>query len=1018
MNLACAFLLWGVVAAGEVTVTSSTCAVTFDGARIAQVRNLATGDLLAAEGGEFQILDARGNPVALNAVTVERRNGGAIISAASERGDCLAVTVHADGEDVCLRFDAEVAEPGLRAISFVIKDFRGATTFIAPILGGMALTPETPVNGVEHMYPGNWQSQFAILQSQAGGVWVRSTDTAFGFKHVKFARNGSLSTIVFRDEAQAPFTQHRRFVSPEWRIAAYKGDWRIPAGRYREWMARAFDLQPFEPGSWEDGIRCVVTTSIGGITERGLGLLAARVRPAQTLLYIPSWRTHAYDVMYPDYEPEEGAVGLVRAARHLGFHVMLHVDMPGVTGAHSFFEEVRAHQLRDAVTLEPIGWWLDKHLPQSFYFINPASPVFRAEFVRRMQDIAAALPANAIHLDVSAPTWNDGNGFIDGMSYPQGAARLHEDLVRALPDVVWGGEHLTESTLRRERFWQLWGDHPANRFQHPITTALYWPYCRAYGYLGMPDPALGAEHYERYLRQHDRNGVIVTIPISNLESELDAVNPILDVLFDLARIHQDSRLVPDLDATAANGDYICWRNDAATLRTERRDEIMASVYNGETVFAHTSGAKSTPGLFPAGPWPAWNRHGAFGLDPHRAMLLTPQRPPVPPFHIRRIEGSAAMVQRVAAYPGATVLILAPYPPEPLVRLAEGFSEAETFTRREGVLRPLEDGAVCQFEERSCGGVMRRAMYVVPPWKKDVRGWTTGARFLVDAPGRAELRFAIGIDDEARETDGATFLASVNGEQRFKRHYSGRQWEEVVIPLDDLTPGAVTLELATHPGPADDAAWDLGLFAEPGLYAGTEPSPGPTTLTFRAGSRSYGEIIGASRTGRHRLEVPARSAGAIVLFEEDVAECETPLDLVGAGLPACIEQAVGATPGSVWHAGEVMKKCSGGEERRALFAHPPAGGRTVFPWIGRLPEGVSHLRFGAGIADGANTDGVTFEVRINGDSVWQRLTTGPGWHDDAIDLAPLAGDAIVLELVTDSGRTNHCDWACWSRAVIE
>ncbi len=37
--------------------------------------------------------------------------------------------------------------------------------------------------------------------------------------------------------------------------------------------------------------------------------------PEKTLLYVPDWRTHPYDVMYPDYTPGADALELTRVAR-------------------------------------------------------------------------------------------------------------------------------------------------------------------------------------------------------------------------------------------------------------------------------------------------------------------------------------------------------------------------------------------------------------------------------------------------------------------------------------------------------------------------------------------------------------------------------------------------------------------------------------------------------------------------------------------------------------------------------
>ena len=54
---------------------------------------------------------------------------------------------------------------------------------------------------------------------------------------------------------------------------------------------------------WLKHLRCVVRVAGTKEADGPLHALAREVDPAKTLLYVPDWRTHGYDVMYPDYTP-------------------------------------------------------------------------------------------------------------------------------------------------------------------------------------------------------------------------------------------------------------------------------------------------------------------------------------------------------------------------------------------------------------------------------------------------------------------------------------------------------------------------------------------------------------------------------------------------------------------------------------------------------------------------------------------------------------------------------------------
>ncbi|NOY81534.1 MAG: hypothetical protein GXP31_11100 [Kiritimatiellaeota bacterium] len=124
-------------------------------------------------------------------------------------------------------------------------------------------------------------------------------------------------------------------------------------------------------------------------------------------------------------------------------------------------------------------------------------------------------------------------------------------------------------------------------------------------------------------------------------------------------------------------------------------------------------------------------------------------------------------------------------------------------------------------------------------------------------------------------------------------------------------------------------------------------------------------------------------------------------------------------------------CAGGR-KRAIFAHPPWKGvpgqtvkgnrRTFGEYTIALPKGRrAELRFSIALRDGVNgrSDGVTFQVLVDGQSVFRRHWAESRWRDCRVDLAAFAGRTVRVRLVTGPGpdRDISFDWALWGSPRI-
>lgn len=116
-------------------------------------------------------------------------------------------------------------------------------------------------------------------------------------------------------------------------------------------------------------------------------------------------------------------------------------------------------------------------------------------------------------------------------------------------------------------------------------------------------------------------------------------------------------------------------------------------------------------------------------------------------------------------------------------------------------------------------------------------------------------------------------------------------------------------------------------------------------------------------------------------------------------------------------------------QRAIFAHPPwknqgpgAPDTTCGRFRLRLPDHApATLTLGLALRGDAEakSDGVTFQVLVNGDVLLDRHWGKAAWDRHELDLAAYRGQDIQLELRTSPGpaRDVEFDWALWGNPVI-
>ena len=66
-----------------------------------------------------------------------------------------------------------------------------------------------------------------------------------------------------------------------------------------------------------------------------------------------------------------------------------------------------------------------------------------------------------------------------------------------------------------------------------------------------------------------------------------------------------------------------------------------------------------------------------------------------------------------------------------------------------------------------------------------------------------------------------------------------------------------------------------------------------------------------------------------------------------------------------------------------------------------------------LQDNPCSNGVLFQVLLNGQNRFEHLIESPDWVDADLSLTEFAGQTVLLELVTDPNGSNSCDWAHWA-----
>ena len=433
--------------------------------------------------------------------------------------------------------------------------------------------------------------------------------------------------VNFQTHNQAPWDALNTVQSVVWRFNTYVGDYRVPAQIHRYWMEDAF--QPWrlaDMPSWVRDIGLVIMVGSPDLMGRELDMastLAEEVDPSKTLLYLVDWCEYRYATYLPDYTPSEGFGDFIRAVHDLGYRVMLHTNLVGISTYHPLYAEFQQYQFRNPSDGRLMGWrWNELDEPRRHAWINNASSKFRDLLVSRLKQVWEEHGVDAFHLDISHVVTNDANGLIEGLNSRQGNVLMHKQLAEAMPGVVFSGEHLHEVTFFRESFAQRWKQWQGFT-PHPISSFLFGPYTRPYGYLGLPTVSGERDaEYHLYLDSYESWGVLPTLWSWDLQLHRRPYAPLTQEILAVARQWQDLGLRPDFESDWEVDTLFQYvTRDGETVTYQRTPAGSAFLLPNDAGYERGFGVTQVQTHRSLPHWRAYNETTLLGLDPNRYYFL-------------------------------------------------------------------------------------------------------------------------------------------------------------------------------------------------------------------------------------------------------------------------------------------------------------------------------------------------------------------------------------------------------------
>ncbi|HET6427845.1 MAG TPA: DUF6259 domain-containing protein, partial [Phycisphaerae bacterium] len=380
----------------------------------------------------------------------------------------LAITECPATGELVVEPSACSSRAGILACRWNLPGLGDDLKLVAPLFQGVRLElPDELIRGRRWRWPFQWEAALAILEGQGGGFWVHAQDTRYRYKALNVGCNGRAG-LAFDTEAYGPLDASLAAGGLPWRINVFEGDWRVPAGQYRDWLRRAcgFDRRRERRPEWLDGLRLAIGWCGGDLDL--LDALAERIEPRKVLIHFSNWRTDGYDQNYPTYTASDAGRAFIQKGSEMGFHVMPHCNSIDMDPTHPVYPFVRDYQYREPIHHQRQGWAWDMRrgvsmtVPNSnasllehrdekvMVKIHPGLGLWRSILCDSVQTGLADLTTGVVFLDVTLCTWNLHNCLVEDQTPTEGMLRLIDEVAEmttpAAPEgLAVGGEGMNET---------------------------------------------------------------------------------------------------------------------------------------------------------------------------------------------------------------------------------------------------------------------------------------------------------------------------------------------------------------------------------------------------------------------------------------------------------------------------------------------------------------------------------------------------------------------------------------------
>jgi len=438
------------------------------------------------------------------------------------------VSVEPESGDILVEPSAYSSRPAVLACRWNLAGIRPDLQLVAPFFQGIKLKLDDSLIANSHWdWPLYWEAGLAVLQSDKGGFWVHTRDNRYRYKALQVGSGARKNHLGFDAQAYGPIDDNLSAGGLVWRINVFEGDWKVPAGRYRNWLWDAYNLKAEEQKrqSWIWDVKFAVSWCPG--QENILDAIAKKVKPEYCLIHYPNWRTDPYDENYPTYIPSEAAKAFIKKGRAMGFRMMPHFNSVDMDPSNPAYAYLRDFQYRGIERKDLRGW--------SWYRGRglgvPESNASRLN--NRDKKVMVK-----IHPGLSM--WRSilGNCFVEATTPTEGMNKIIHHVASLGDGLVVGGEGLNEITMQGLSFAQA---HLFKSWHSSIeglertggcnlNEVLFGKLCRTFGYSGLS--GRNEDHALR-MKMHLEHGAIPTVTIRSAK-DIESPNPAVKEILELA----------------------------------------------------------------------------------------------------------------------------------------------------------------------------------------------------------------------------------------------------------------------------------------------------------------------------------------------------------------------------------------------------------------------------------------------------------------------------------------------------